>query len=184
MENQILFLWGFVTVYTITGCGVFLLCMLILYTGGCDEYVQNEKPFTLLLLSLLTGIFWIFFIPGWIKRAWYILHNLCKSTRIIRNIRLLKSANSPLINHAQKSAKLLQHPSANLLNRVSIKKTTFFHFGACNLYKLWHFKTRQKQIPCRTIPLESRSGTKTNRSLYCNERTWRTFDSSYRRLCW
>ena len=69
MENSILFIRGLITVYTIIGCGVFLLCIIILYIWRNDEYVRNEKPFTLLILSLLTGIFWIFIVHRWIKRA-------------------------------------------------------------------------------------------------------------------
>ena len=45
MENLILFIRGLITVYTIIGCGVFLLCIIILYIWRNDEYVRNEKPF-------------------------------------------------------------------------------------------------------------------------------------------
>ena len=56
-----------ITVYTVIGCGVFLMCMVIVYVWRDDEYIKRQKPLSLLIFSLVTGMFWIFFIRKLIK---------------------------------------------------------------------------------------------------------------------
>ena len=44
-----------ITVYTVIGCGVFLICMLIVYIWRDDEYIKRQKPLSLLIFSLVIG---------------------------------------------------------------------------------------------------------------------------------